>query len=90
MDQSSIQIDVADYLRTIQKQNLKKFKKSIQRKNKQPSEKKYCGDHMLLPDGYTRYGTRYECLKKGVGVGLMIAEQKLQSIYNVSDQDSIG
>ena len=29
----------------------------------------YCGDKETLPPGYTRRGTRYECLKKGFGVG---------------------
>jgi len=39
--------------------------------------KKYCGNSEELPDGYDRYGTRYECMKIGVGVGLyVIPEQK--------------
>jgi hypothetical protein len=32
-------------------------------------EKTYCGTKQLLPDTYTRFGTSYECLRKGVGVG---------------------
>ena len=29
----------------------------------------YCGDKEIIPPGYTRRGTRYECLKKGFGTG---------------------
>jgi len=32
-------------------------------------EKVYCGTRDL-PDDYDRYGSRYECLRKGVGVGM--------------------
>jgi len=31
--------------------------------------KKYCGPKSELPPNYTTFGNRYECLKKGVGVG---------------------
>lgn len=34
--------------------------------------KLYCGDKDILPDGYADYGSRYHCLKKGIGVGLNI------------------
>jgi hypothetical protein len=30
----------------------------------------YCGTNEVLPDGYDEFGTRYRCLRKGVGVGL--------------------
>lgn len=30
----------------------------------------YCGNATALPVGYTHFGTRSQCLKKGVGVGL--------------------
>lgn len=33
-----------------------------------PVEKTWCGRNRL-PNGYQRYGTRYECLKKGIGLG---------------------
>jgi len=37
----------------------------------------YCGDGKVLPDGYYRFGTRNECLRRGVGLGLyVIAPQK--------------
>lgn len=32
-------------------------------------EKSYCGKECRLPSGYTRMGTRYQCLRKGVNVG---------------------
>jgi heme/copper-type cytochrome/quinol oxidase subunit 2 len=34
-----------------------------------PIQKKYCGLKEPLPQGYTRYGDRYECMRTGVGVG---------------------
>ena len=36
----------------------------------------YCGTQPLLPDGYTHFGTGYECLRKGVGVGKALAENR--------------
>ena len=39
----------------------------------------YCGNELILPDGYDEFGTPYECLRKGVGVGLfVIPEDKRQ------------
>jgi hypothetical protein len=32
-------------------------------------EKSYCGKKCSVPSGYTRMGTRYQCLRKGVNVG---------------------
>lgn len=40
----------------------------IQKKIKNKS-KKYCGPKENLPPNYESFGHRYECLKKGVGVG---------------------
>ena len=37
----------------------------------------YCGTSQL-PAGYDRYGTVYECLKKGIGVGLYQERRKWQ------------
>ena len=34
-----------------------------------PTQRKYCGLKEPLPQGYTRYGDRYECLRSGVGIG---------------------
>ncbi len=30
----------------------------------------YCGNQEILPPGYDGFGTRYSCLRSGVGVGL--------------------
>ncbi len=30
----------------------------------------YCGNQEVLPAGYDGFGTRYSCLRSGVGVGL--------------------
>lgn len=80
--QRNVQRELVAFIRQIQKRNLQTFKKSIERKSPNPPGKKYCGTDLLLPDGYSRYGTRYECLKKGIGVGLLIAEEKLKNIYS--------
>lgn len=39
-------------------------------------KKFYCGDEDKIPDKYSRRGSRYECLKKGVGVGLYIVNKE--------------
>lgn len=36
----------------------------------------YCGDQPNLPPTYTDFGSRYRCLRKGVGVGLNIARTR--------------
>jgi len=38
----------------------------------QVNKKIYCGDKKNLPSEYTNFGSRRDCLKKGVGVGLHI------------------
>jgi hypothetical protein len=42
----------------------------------QKDEKAYCGNDLLLPENYTRFGTKKECLRKGVGVGLGMPQEK--------------
>jgi len=39
-------------------------------------EKIYCGDQKKLPDGYDRFGTRGECLRKGFGVAMYATQRK--------------
>ena len=41
-------------------------------------ERKYCGDSEVLPDGYDRFGSRYECLRTGIGVGLYVIPEQRQ------------
>jgi hypothetical protein len=40
------------------------------------NEKIYCGSKCNLPTNYTRFGTPYECLVKGIGVGIGQEQQK--------------
>jgi hypothetical protein len=37
----------------------------------EPGTKIYCGRKCKLPDGYTRFGTPWECIQKGIYVGKM-------------------
>ena len=39
-------------------------------------EKKYCGLREPLPQGYTRYGNRYECLRTGFGVAKYVGNNQ--------------
>lgn len=41
--------------------------------NKKP--KIFCGNR-TLPNGYTRYGTRFECLRKGIGGAISVESKK--------------
>ena len=51
--------------------------------------KSYCGTKNDLPPGYDQFGTRYECLRKGVGVGLhkkrVLSQKQIISIATVLD-----
>ena len=42
----------------------------------------YCGTRDILPDGYDNLGNRYNCLKKGYGVGRGILKDKITNIIN--------
>ena len=46
-------------------------------------QKKYCGDKKKLPSGYSRKGTRFECLKSG----MFISELKNCNIKTVTKHD---
>jgi hypothetical protein len=47
---------------------------SVKKSNEYESDKSiFCGIKKL-PTGYTRYGNRYECLKRGFGAGKYINE----------------
>lgn len=45
----------------------------------------YCGNSDNLPQGYTRNGTRFECLKKGYGAALVYstADQRKRAIESI-------
>jgi hypothetical protein len=58
-----------------------------QKKGSRKSSKKnkiYCGDSDKIPEdeGYIRRGSRYECLRKGVGVGLYIVSKRKEKEYS--------
>jgi len=42
----------------------------------------YCGDDMLLPEFYTDFGTRNQCLKRGVGIGMAIPDSRRNAMIN--------
>ena len=37
----------------------------------------FCGKGKYLPNGYKTFGTNYECLKKGIGTGIAITQNKI-------------
>ena len=37
----------------------------------------FCGKGKYLPYGYKTFGTNYQCLKKGIGTGIVITEDKI-------------
>ena len=43
----------------------------------QINKKLYCGDKSNLPTQYTDFGSRKDCLRKGIGVGLHITPHVL-------------
>ena len=43
---------------------------------KPKKKKKYCGKKQKLPQNYDKKGNRYDCLKKGFGIGIMVTNQK--------------
>ena len=58
-------------------------------------KKLYCGDKSELPSQYTDFGSRRDCLKKGIGVGLHITPHvlttddiiKLLHVLNISAKE---
>ena len=45
----------------------------------------YCGEQDEVPDDYVRRGSRYECLKKGIGVGIHLPKKKKSRRKGESD-----
>lgn len=44
----------------------------------------YCGNNILLPLGYTHFGTPYECLQKGIGFALYnLCHQRRRRTSNI-------
>lgn len=36
----------------------------------------YCGDDLVLPEDYDVFGTRYKCLRKGIGTGMVLSNNQ--------------
>ncbi len=49
-------------------------------KKRNTKSKKYCGPKQNLPTNYDSFGHRYECLRKGVGVGKYQVNDVMQQI----------
>ena len=47
-----------------------------------PTERLYCGSREELPDGYDGFDTRSNCLRRGVGVGLRMPDEKREEFQN--------
>ena len=45
-----------------------------------PTVKLYCGDKPELPHGYGNFGTKTQCLKKGVGIGMSMPMEKRRAM----------
>jgi len=45
-----------------------------------PDVKLYCGDKEDLPAGYSGFATKTQCLRKGVGIGLIMPQEKRRSM----------
>ena len=54
-----------------------------------PPGKLYCGDNTVLPPGYTGFGNLQVCLKKGVGVGLSM-DQDRRLAFQAKPKNSLG
>ena len=42
----------------------------------------YCGSDLLVPEEYDRMGTRFQCLKKGIGIGMAMPNAQRDAIIN--------
>jgi len=56
---------------------MSRVSRSELKKRSKDSKKLYCGDQEELPKGYWNFGTRSQCTRKGVGIGMyVIPKQK--------------
>lgn len=52
--------------------------RSQKKQRKSPKKEKiYCGTCKTLPPGYTSHGSKYACMRMGVGVGLHLARTRV-------------
>jgi hypothetical protein len=57
--------------------------------NQPQRPKLYCGNQNVAPPGYARLGTRYECLRKGFGAGLLAPDETRQKFADKVRQGPI-
>lgn len=50
--------------------------------NRPPLPRLYCGAQDRLPDNYVGFGTNMDCLKRGVGVGMRLPDDRRQNFQN--------
>lgn len=50
------------------------------------TRKIYCGNQEQLPDSYTEFGSRYDCLRRGVGIGLYVIPKEKKFKRDVPDE----
>ena len=50
----------------------------------------YCGTDTVVPKEYSRVGSPYECLRKGIGVGIMTStpEKKIRMIKKTIEKNN--
>jgi hypothetical protein len=49
----------------------------------------YCGTADPIPEGYTDKGTRYQCLRKGIGVGLHLPAERIAALVERPSSPSL-
>lgn len=42
----------------------------------------YCGSDLLVPEDYDQMGTRFQCMKKGIGIGMAMPNAQRDAIIN--------
>jgi hypothetical protein len=52
-------------------------------------KKFYCGDQDEIPDKYERRGSRVECLRRGVGVGMFLKEKEILEKIGIEKKKEI-
>ena len=59
----------------------------LRRATGRPRDGVYCGNQAALPAGYVRRGRRFECFRKGVGVGLGMEQDKRRRMQDRPPRD---
>ena len=64
-------------------------KTKVIKRTPKKSPKMYCGDKHILPNGYDVKGTKYQCLRKGVGAGIFNESKKELKEYKEMKEGKI-